>query len=336
MLGSARTAGADDTEQRFHAATALLADGKEQAAVDALLALVRDQPRSRFADDALFAAAELVDEKLGDPARAAELYERIASEYPDSRVASAAAKRGGELRRAVGPSGDGSAFVARFTAIKARRSELSAAEAISQAELLLNEATDWAGAPEVALWIADQYFQDNDMATAIERYDRVIATWPNSPAAKHARLAHADASQVRQKQDSEDRVGAIALAVFALGLVALAGLLRAGAGSWKLAAAALWPPPTEAIYFAPIATLLVAAAQTGYEPVGIAVAYVCVGALIVTWISGAGQSRRRARGRVVVHAALTTVAIAALCVVAIWRADLFDLVSQTVRYGPDS
>jgi len=77
-------------ESAFYAAAALERDGRPAEAVEALLALVERDPGDLFADDALLESARILEERLADPVRAAALYERLARDYPASRLATRA------------------------------------------------------------------------------------------------------------------------------------------------------------------------------------------------------------------------------------------------------
>src|SRR5581483_1362017 len=81
LLGVA-TAHAQSGQAEFDAATALEAKGEYAQAADALEKLARERPDDPFADDALFEAATIAEERLGDPERAARLYDAVAKKYP--------------------------------------------------------------------------------------------------------------------------------------------------------------------------------------------------------------------------------------------------------------
>ena len=80
-------------QKEFEAATAREGKGDYAGAAEALEKLGHELPKSSYADDALFEAAVVAEEHLADPARAARLYEEVATRYPSSRLARRARTR---------------------------------------------------------------------------------------------------------------------------------------------------------------------------------------------------------------------------------------------------
>jgi hypothetical protein len=127
----------------------------------------------------------------------------------------------------------------------------------------------------------------------------------------------------------------MSFAAIAAALVVLIGSLRHAAGSWRAAGAALRSPPTEAIYFAPVAIVMIIAAATGHQSIAPATAIVLAGGLAVTWLSGAGLARAREPWRVAAHALSAAAAVVAIVYIALHRTRLIDLIAETIRFGPE-
>jgi TolA-binding protein len=356
---------ASDTD-RFRAATALVAQERYSEAADALVALADDAPAGVHADDALFTAGQLYEERLGDPVRALELYERITSTHPHSRTALAASRRARALRAELGSEPGAAQAVAAFADIRHRYAERDPAESIERMETLLREHRGWPGEPRAVLWLASVHERERRLEAAASRYREVVERWPTSPSAFDAhrgaariaieRERFADAVQhidaltagdgiARQRAASEmnaslalarTRARAYSTSFGALGAVAIFLLvsLRLGAGSWRASTRALLRPPTEAIYFAPVGAVLIAAALTGHEDIAPATALIVLGGFAVTWLSGAALTVAPTRWRAVSHAAAAALAIAAIIYIALHRTRLIDLILQTVRFGP--
>lgn len=129
------------------------------------------------------------------------------------------------------------------------------------------------------------------------------------------------------------------LAWGALAMIAAAAVatLRRDAGSWGRALRRLARAPGELLYFAPIALVLAVIAAGGNPLVSGSVIRIVAAGAAVAWISGAlldGAARVRGR-RVLAHAVLAVVAIAAAAYLSVDRGRMLDLVVETWRGGPE-
>jgi tetratricopeptide (TPR) repeat protein len=362
---------AETSAEDFARATNLVGDERFAEAADALLALATRDPEGAFADDALFTAAQLFEQELGDPTRALDTYRTLLDRYPDSRVALAAARRSDALEAEIGAGGGGDRALARFNEILMGYPDRPVADSIAAAEALLQEYPDWSGAPRATLSLAGAHQRQDTLDRANDLLESISTKWPDSHEAFDAlrsageialknrdyERAQALFGELRPQDEDEQRVAAEALTLLgrerlrhkfylvAYGLLAaiLIGLFVAlvlSAGSVRNTLGSVLRPPGELLYLLPIAVLLVAAAYTGHEQIGPAVAIICGGGLIVTWLSGAGleAAAKRGgigRGRAWSHAGATAVAVMALCYIAVHRTGLIDLIVSTVRFGPD-
>jgi hypothetical protein len=360
---------AEVTEQ-FTAATRLLAEGRHAEAARALEAVAETAPDAELADDALLAAAQTLEDHLGDPAGAARLYQQIVDRYPDRRTALAAERRLGSLRRALGPDDRGAEPLARFNEVLQGFPERPEAESIARVEALLAEHPDWSGGARATLWLAEVHQRGDRLDAAARRFAEVIERWPDSEAAFSAwrgagdvaaaqrRFAEAarfyermpvagDPGRREARRDALaglDRLrlhyrlyqaALVALGLIALGLIASA---RAGAGSWPATARTLVRPPIDVIYMIPIAALLVWAAYREFATAGPAVAIICAGGLAVTWLSAAALRAGptgHPRARALAHAAAGALAAIALTYAVLYRIDLIELMLNTLRHGPE-
>jgi tetratricopeptide (TPR) repeat protein len=355
------------SQERFDRATELMHAGDNGAAAEALVVIADDTPDDPLADDALFEAARLFEERLGDPARALALYERLLDRYGDSRSALAAGRRAEALRRDIGDDGGGAEAVAAFNEIRHRYPERSPAESIAMMEQLLADHPDWPGAVRGVMWLARVHQREGDLARAAARYGEVAERWPDSPETFEALRGAGDVAIARGRLDDAEayftalQTGGdptlerakheafvvlrkerrrarwywMSFVAIAAALVVLIGSLRHAAGSWRAAGAALRSPPTEAIYFAPVAIVMIIAAATGHQSIAPATAIVLAGGLAVTWLSGAGLARAREPWRVAAHALSAAAAVVAIVYIALHRTRLIDLIAETIRFGPE-
>jgi hypothetical protein len=81
----------------------------------------------------------------------------------------------------------------------------------------------------------------------------------------------------------------------------------------------------------------IAVAATGNALVGSAVRWICIGGVIVTWLSGAvlATSPRAPRWRLALHLAAVAVAAGAVLYLAVARGQLPDLLLETWKHGPE-
>ena len=345
----------------FEAATALEAKSQYREAADALEKLAREQPDDTYAADALFEAAVIAEERLGSPARARELYEAVATKYPHSRLQRRARARAdflaGSLRTGEGP-------LREYDDILANVPRRTAAESTSRMEALLSQHPDFALADRALFWLGAAYAEQHRDADATTRFREIERRFPTTEWASRARKGRADLlmrarhplearALYAQLADSGDPLARAAgleglawvrqtlrrwvmLLVAALYLVAffaLHGILL------QRKKARLWPP-TEVLYYAPVAALFVIAAVTEAPSIALATVVIALGGLFVVWASGALSVARLADGALPIRARVgraAATALAVLCVayVAVQTTGLTDLVLETLRSGPE-
>lgn len=353
---------AQSARDAFDTAIELMMEDRPREAAAALVEVADTYPGEPVADDALLSAAEIYQDTLASGSRAAALYERLVRDYPDSRLAPAAKERLAALSAHLR---GGDEALDELLAIKS--AQLDAGEAIRRAEALLSSRPDWSGAGAVALWLGGQYeratrFSDAARAYRLaaehtadpevalsaglagarlathrgdfEKAEAILARIDTGGQLDRKRAVHDARAQLRSAR-RRSKLSVAAVMILLLGVSALAGSLRLAAGSWAAAGRALASPPTEALYLAPVCALLVAASATGFPEIASAVAVICGGGLVVTWLSGAGLRLRRGAVAIAVHVAAAAGAIGSICYIALYRAQLLDIIAQTVQFGPD-
>jgi tetratricopeptide (TPR) repeat protein len=359
----------DPVEDRFNAAANQIGEEQyEQAAAD-LEALATEAPQHRLAPEALFTAAEIREEHLADPAAALALYRKIQATYPDSRPALAAARRAATIEKQIGKDQEGLEAQQRFTEIREGFPDRPEAESIAMTEALLREFPTWVGAPSVALWLAEVDLRAERFASAMRRYAAAAERYPDSDARFDALLGAGDAAlRLGRTGDAERyygmleprgdpsretlkrealgaleaargraRLGWLAGILALVGILALAGSLAQATRSARRALRALWPPPSEVVYLAPVAAVLSAAAFTGYAGLGPSVTCISIAGLATAWLSGAGLAARSGRRApaVVIHALVAALVVVAITYLALLRFELLDVVLETLHYGPE-
>jgi tetratricopeptide (TPR) repeat protein len=369
LVAAGGRAWADPVEDRFNQAANQLAAERYEEAARELEALAAEVPDHRLAPEALFTAAEIREEHLADPAAALDLYDRIQAQYPDSRPALAAARRAGVLKKQIGEGREGLEAQRRFTQIREGFPDRPERESIALTEALLRDFPDWVGAPTVALWLAEVDLRAGRYDSAMRRYAAAAERYPASEARFDALLGAGDAAlRLGRTSDAEgyyrrletrgdpgretlkrealsaleeargrSRLGWLAGILALAGFLVLAGSLITATRSVERAARALWPPPGEVLYLAPVAAFLSIASFTGYAGLGPAVTCVSLAGVAVAWLSGAGLAVRagRAAAAVIGHAFLAIVIVLAVTYLSLLRFELLDAVLETLRYGPE-
>lgn len=329
------------------------------------------EPHRETDPDVLFAAARACEDKLGDPGRAVALYDRITTEHPSARVATAAARRADALRALVGPHDETAALAAELAQLVARADTGPADAVIARVDRLA--AAAWPGAPRAALWLADWLRRSGRLAEAEARYAAVTTRWPDLPEAREAlrggagcaldagdwSRAEALANRLATDDPADRSVRDDLLAAAARGrrrarwyVAAWLAVAAAFAALLGSLAEAIWRsppgtrraalrPPIEAVFLAPVAVVLIGVAFTAHRLIAPAVATISIGGLALAWLSGAALEQLRARGRprrlrAAGHIAACLACVAALAYIALTRDGLIDALLETVRFGPDA
>lgn len=335
----------------------------EPTALQAAVIAIEDAPTVPGLADVLFSAGRAAEDRLHDPARALALYDRILRELPDAGVAIAAGRRAESLRAAR----DHAREAAQLAELYALADTLPAVEVERRAQLLIDAA--WPGAAEASMLLADWRCRNRNFGGAQQQYARVVATYPDAEQAGLARrnaagcaidakdwdLAERLAEQLAGHGDLDEAVRVDLMSSIATGrrrawlyssswiALVVAGILlfvsfveaivRGGVR------APAWQPPVEVLYIGPVALVLVAASYAIDSLIGPAVIQISAAGLATAWVSGATLDLCRRRGRSVRARALGHIVACAFVVLAVGyiamtRADLLDMLGETVRFGP--
>lgn len=354
LLGVA-TAPAQPGQAEFEAATALEARGEYAQAAEALEKLARERPDDAFADDALFEAATIAEERLGDPERAARLYEAVATKYPSSRLERRARTRA-EFLAASLKSGAGP--LKEYQAIVAPGKRPAAPETIARMEALLKAHPDFALADRALFWLGEQYVASKQPAEAEARFRAVEERFAGSEWAARAKKARADLLLSRRhpfaaralyrelhaerelvaRAGGEEGLAAVDTAIrrfvelllsiaYLLAFVVLHALAMRRRGARGV--------PIEVLFYAPVALLFVIAAATENPSILWATLAIAAGGGAIVWLSCAARADgERWRWRLA-RLLSSSVAVVALMFVAVQSTGLTDLVLETLRMGPE-
>jgi predicted negative regulator of RcsB-dependent stress response len=364
VFAFARLAHADpeaDADLAFRAASQRAAAG-EPGALDAYEALGAARPVTRWTDDAWLEAGRFAV-RTGAYDRARRDLEQAIAITSDEQLSRRAR---GELDR-----------IARFTGDAGQWSQVAGAHerladrvlakgdpkpALRELEALIAANPSYPRAADAMLVIAQGWERDGASDRAIEWLVRAKSAAGDSTSHQRAsgELARA---LVRDGQLAAARVeigdpslrrelaGKLASAEWkrvvrwilwgVLAAIAAATViaLRRSSISWRGALRRLVRPPVEAMFFVPIALVLVVIAQTGNPLVARAVRWIAISGAVVAWLSGVILEGVRARGpiglrRASVHAVVAAIAVASAAYLAVDRDRMIDLVVETWREGP--
>jgi tetratricopeptide (TPR) repeat protein len=353
-------------QAEFEAAVAREATGDYAGAAAALEALARRRPDDAFADDALYEAAALAEERLGDPERAARLYGELLARYPASRLVRRARARADFLARSLASGAEPLRVYQEILAAYPRRPP---AESLARMERLLAEHPDFVLADRALYWLGATYASAGRRADAERALGQLEARFPSSeytPRGKRLRgelllggghplaaralyrelAAHADPTVRAAGEEGlrEVRRAIVRWTLFVVGMAYLAlffvvelVLLRR---SSRRGAPTRPRLPTELVFYLPIAALFAVAAATEHRAIGLATGLIAAGGALLVWLTGARTTATLAagplsRGRRAGRAIAVGLAALALAYVAIQGTGLTDLVVETLRSGPE-
>lgn len=356
-------------QARFEAALRLLSSGQAGAAATALSALAHERPEDDVAPEALFEAAQLYEEQLGEPEKARMLYRTLVEQYPASRLLRRAQHRLAQLETGLRT---GAAPLQQFQQILRTTTEASPPR-IAALRALLAAQPDFALADQALYLLGGAELRAGDAGAAAATFAALYRRFPASEWAAQARKTEAEA-HLSGRRFAAARASYQALARFsgplwpetaAEGLETTQRLARQWLASLVAAAIAalvfvvgvlrgryaLWPPPLEVKYFAPVAAFFVALG-IGVQGGSLAPPIVSLGfgGLLLCWLSAAllrqaAEERAAAEtppGRLATVLGFTwgalwrIAAAAALAYLIVYHHGLIDLVTETLKNGPDS
>ena len=370
LIAAPAAAQVDPGDARFRAAAALRGQGDLAGAAAGFERLADELPSSTWADDARMEAA-LAAIELGQYPRARRHLERLIADHPDSRLARRARAKLEGIVATIGAGGEWAAVAAEHDAIVRSVGDGDPAPAFERLEALLGAHPGYPRGFDARMWLGDGWLRQGRTARALTWY-RDAAARSAEPAARfRAGKSAGDALLTAGDRDGADaayralvgqpgadaavlddafealalararaRNAALAWAGIAIVLIAGIAALRRDAGSWRAAARALARPPVEALFFAPVAALLIVASLGGNRLAAEAVIGLAIAGLAVAWGSGALLEAARRRGpvgagRVLAHVVAAAVAVFAVGYLAMTRHRLLDMLIETWRHGPD-
>ena len=359
-----------DADAAFRVAQARATAG-DPGALDALEALGRARPVTRWSDDAWAAAARLA-ERAGDLGRARADLAQVVTTAEDDITRHRAEAALARLAATAGDHGQWDQVVVRHDALVAQI--LGGAgdpkPAIRELEALVRDHPDYPGATAARLAIAQGWERDGDPAAAVEILEQAIAAAPTPVLRARARYAAFRAwLHVRELDAASADLDAIAaspgadplvvvqlehdLAVarlraqlrrgvwILLGLLGALGIWRArsDAPSWRAVGRALVRPPIEVWYLAPVMLALVLIAQGGNPMVARAVRAIALCGVAFAWLSGVSLRLAATRGplrarRVALHVVAIVAAGVGVAFLVVDRDRMIDLLVETWRSGP--
>jgi outer membrane protein assembly factor BamD (BamD/ComL family) len=346
---------ADDAQGRFEAALHLLRGEKAREAAAALQALARDLPDDDIAPEALFEAAQILEEQLRDPEGARRLYDEVQARYPQSRLSRRAQARTAELTAGLRTG------VAPYLAFQELlRGEKGSPEILRGLQRLLAEHPDFALGDRARYLLGGALHEAGRDREAAAALGEVLSRHPGSEWAPRARqllgqiaLARGDFAAARDHFAALSRYGGSLWETAAvqgqeqvaraqrrsrlsrLGLAFV--LLYAGLLLFR-AAPRLRPLPYELWYYLPVAGFLVVVAYlTSAAPVWRALLALGLCGAAFMWLSGAAARGYRGTWTgTIAGVAGRVVCAAALCYLVVYHGGLLDIVIETLRHGPES
>jgi hypothetical protein len=350
----------DDAEHRLRDAQQRAAAG-DLTAIDALEALGTARPVTRWTDDAWRSAAQLA-ERSRDYARARRDLEQVIATSDDDQVVRRARSDLERIAGIVGGEGEWAQVAAVHEQLAHRMQQGGdPTPLLHELEALIRANPAYPRAAMAMLVIARGWELEGDADRAMRWLREATAAAPTATERTRA-IADLARTQIRigELADARETIAKVesgALAgqlrklllraelrraigwgvrgVLAILAAAAALGLRRAAGGWRRVPRWLLTPPTEAVFFAPIAALFVAVSQSGNPLVGRAVVVIAIAGTVVAWISGRildGSRELRLRGTIA-HAMLAVIAVACAVYLAVDHDRMIDLLIETWRGG---
>ncbi len=360
LIAASLRAEAPPGQAEFEAATAREGRGDYQGAAAALEQLGRTRPDDSFADDALFEAAVIAEEHLADPARAARLYEEVATRYPSSRLSRRARARADFLGTSLKT---GEAPLREYLDILNNFSKHPKPESIARMETVLREHPDFALADRTLYWLGAADLEQHRERGAVDRFLELERRFPRNEWAGRAKKARGDlalrtghpfqahaifvelsqAGDLLARAAAEEGLASVRSAERRFVLLVLSILYFLGFLLLHLAALRKVRPihlPTEVLFYAPVALLFILAAFTENGAIAVATSAIAVGGLLIVWATTALNAARLTRGALSIGARLARAAailgaVLSIGYIAIQTTGLTDLVIETLRSGPE-
>jgi TolA-binding protein len=192
VAGAVSTARAGDPDDAFRRAAETMAAGDHAAAADAFEQIGRDYPDSSLADDALGKAAQLCEQRLGQIDRAIRLYQRVVDRYPRTRVARRAETRIAFLRRRLGDDPGDRAALSELEQLLGNYADRPRDQTISRMRALVSDYPDAPAAVEARLWLGGAYHADGWLDEALHWYREARTTAADPGVVARARKAEGD------------------------------------------------------------------------------------------------------------------------------------------------
>ncbi|MCS6915057.1 MAG: tetratricopeptide repeat protein [Myxococcales bacterium] len=351
--------GEQQAQQRFDAALQLLRAGQAREAAQALVELGHEHPEDDVAPEALFEAAQLYEEQLGDPEAALRLYAELLERHPDSRLTRraqgrVAALRAG-LRTGAGPYLELQDIlrrlrepdaIERLQRLLRQHPEFALAD---QARYVLGSALEQAGRLDEAETVLRELLVQRPTGEWAPRAEQLLGQMALRRGDYRRARAHfaalagyggpiwiaASEQGLQQTARLRLRMWLGTAAAIYLGAVALGLLLRARREVLR--------PPWELWYYLPVGLFLVmVAALGGGGPILRAVLRLVLGGAVLVWLGGAAARRAGPTGPLwrravdlIAGVVVRSLAGLALGYLAVHHSGLLDLVLDTLRDGPE-
>ncbi len=343
----------EDLRSAFENGTRLESQGRYSEAADALEHLGSAHLGQPYADDALFEAALIAEEHLGDPARAERLYSQLTVGFPQSRLLRRARNKAEALASALRTGSD---LLRDFEAILRVG---STPDAVTRMERLVSSHPEFALADRAIFWQGSTYAELGKEADAVAHFKLVEQRFPSSEWAGRAKKARADlalrhgrlsdAKKLYQELSRAplglDRLGGnegltmvrtarFRQTFFWVALIYFVAFILVHARAYvKSRPRGL---PTEVLFYLPIAALFVLSSLAADRQVAWAMALIAAGGgLIVCLVAGSFGARPVKWREAILRAGMTALAVTALFMIAVHLNGLTDLVLETFKSGPE-
>lgn len=339
-------------------------EGKIGSAVSGLTSILEQSPRDKFADDALMELARIEEELRGKPARALELYRKLMSDYPDSRLFRRARARSEFIGKHLD---QGEAVLAEYQSIL-KHSAKNPIKAVTEMEHLLDKLPDFSLRPDGLYWMGSVLARQGLGEQAAGKWNQVVDKYPDHEAAGRALMGLGELAITNGELDAAERafqrlagmpdgkwkkasreymarldqlrkrrwIFIAALAAWIVTLLGLWSAVVARLAKNKLSPRQLLRPPLEALIYLMVMAALIIWAASGTRQTTWALLWM-TGMLTPVILPNGWLLRSRVpRGaNLALWLAMLVVVCLACAVAAIVLAGMSDQVLHTLKWGPE-
>ncbi len=171
----AMSASANSLLDRYSDALKLSRNGQAEQAVADLIALYKENPQDKLADDILFQIGQIYEKRLGSYGEAIDYYNKLMDEHPRSKHSRRAEKAVQRLKKG---RRFGDEVFREYNDILQNYQKIGGVQALKRMENLIQGNPGFVYAEKALLFIAQERLRGDDFLGAVKAYEDMLARFP--------------------------------------------------------------------------------------------------------------------------------------------------------------